>query len=109
MCAATLRIFSAYGRAWRMRSCAFLIFEAATISMAFVILRVFCTLLILVRISLLPAIPFPCHRAAAVTPLRPSIRRVLLEVLDGVVQLRLVVLRKVLRRLDAVDEILELR
>ena len=54
MCAATLRIFSAYGRAARMRCCAFLILEAATISMALVILRVFCTLLILVRISLLP-------------------------------------------------------
>jgi hypothetical protein len=46
----------AVGRAWRMRSWALRIFEAATISMAFVILRVFCTLLILVRISLLPAI-----------------------------------------------------
>ncbi len=31
-----------------MRSCALRIFEAATISMALVILRVFCTLLILV-------------------------------------------------------------
>ena len=32
MCAATLRIFSAYGRAVRMRSWARRIFEAATIS-----------------------------------------------------------------------------
>jgi hypothetical protein len=38
-----------------MRSCARRIFEAATISIALVILRVFCTLLILVLISLLPA------------------------------------------------------
>jgi len=47
---------SAYGRAWRIRSCALRILDAATISIALVILRVFCTLLILVRISLLPAI-----------------------------------------------------
>ena len=58
-CEAMMRILSPYGRAWRMRSWAFLIFEAATISMALVILRVFCTLLILVRISLLPAIYAP--------------------------------------------------
>ena len=38
----------------RMRSCALRIFEAATISIALVILRVFCTLLILMRISLVP-------------------------------------------------------
>jgi hypothetical protein len=37
-----------------MRSCAFLIFEAATISMALVIFRVFCTLRIFMRISLVP-------------------------------------------------------
>src|SRR3954469_6076552 len=54
ICAATVRIFSPYGRAWRMRSCAFLILEAATISIALVILRVFCTLRILTRISLVP-------------------------------------------------------
>src|SRR5215475_710388 len=73
-----------------MRSWAFLILEAATISMALVILRVFCTLLILVRISLLPAM---------------SVRRVLLEVFDGVVELRLVFLRQVLGLLDAADEV----
>ena len=56
MCAATLRIFSPYGRAVRMRSCARRIFDAATISIALVILRVFCTLLILVRISFDPGI-----------------------------------------------------
>jgi hypothetical protein len=42
-----------------MRSCAFFIFEAATISIAFVILRVLCTLLIFVRISFEPAILLP--------------------------------------------------
>jgi hypothetical protein len=50
-----------------MRSCAFFIFEAATISIAFVILRVFCTLLILVRISLLPGMSVVPSRFA-VTP-----------------------------------------
>ena len=39
-----------------MRSWAFFIFEAETISIAFVILRVLCTLLILLRISFEPAI-----------------------------------------------------
>ena len=47
-----------------MRSCAFFIFEAATISIALVILRVLCTLLILLRISLAPAI--------ALFPVSPS-------------------------------------
>jgi hypothetical protein len=56
MCAATLRIFSPYGRAMRMRSCALRIFEAATISIALVIFRVFCTLRIFIRISLVPGI-----------------------------------------------------
>jgi hypothetical protein len=50
-----LRAFSAYGRAARMRSCALRILDAATISMALVILLVFCTLLILPRISLVLA------------------------------------------------------
>src|SRR3989338_8430177 len=54
--AATLRILSAYGRDARILSCALRILEAATISIALVILRVFSTLLILVLISLLPAI-----------------------------------------------------
>ena len=44
-----------YGRDARIRSWAFFIFEAATISIALVILRVLCTLLILLRISLDPA------------------------------------------------------
>ena len=46
----------AVGPRLRMRSCALRILEAATISIALVILRVFCTLLILVRISLVPGI-----------------------------------------------------
>ena len=44
------------GATARIRSWAFFIFEAATISIALVILRVLCTLLILLRISLEPAI-----------------------------------------------------
>src|SRR5258706_10342085 len=75
-----------------MRSWALRILEAATISMALVILRVFCTLLILVRISLLPAMAF-------------SVSPVFLKVLDALVQLRLVVFRQILRRLDALHEI----
>ena len=51
----TWRISRAYGREARMRSCALRIFEAETISIARVTLRVFSTLLILVRISLAPA------------------------------------------------------
>src|SRR5258706_7336690 len=75
-----------------MRSWAFLIFEAATISMALVILRVFCTLLILVRISLLPAIGV-------------SVSCVFLEVFHGLVQLRFVFLAEVLGLLEAIDQI----
>src|SRR5690242_2525336 len=52
----TWRIRRAYGREAFMRSCALRIFEAETISSARVTLRVFATLLILVRISLAPAI-----------------------------------------------------
>src|SRR3989304_7147686 len=76
-----------------MRSWALFLVEAATISMALVILRVFCTLLILVRISLLPGM---IHR---------SVSGIFLEVLDRLVQLVLVFLGEVLARLDAVDEI----
>src|SRR3990172_5203747 len=47
----TLRIFAAYGRAARTRSCALRILLVATISMARVIFCVLFTLLILVRIS----------------------------------------------------------
>ena len=56
MCSTMLNSFSMYGREARIRSWAFFIFEAATISIALVILRVLCTLLILFRISLEPAI-----------------------------------------------------
>ncbi len=63
MCIMMSNTRSVYGREARMRSWAFFIFEAATISMALVILRVLCTLLILLRISLVPAmrrvLPFP--------------------------------------------------
>ncbi|CFP61818.1 Uncharacterised protein [Bordetella pertussis] len=59
-CAAISRTLVAYGRPARIRSCALRILDAATISIALVILRVFCTLLILVRISLIPGIALSC-------------------------------------------------
>src|SRR5207344_1002598 len=55
----------AYGREPFMRSWALRIFEAETISRARVTLRVFCTLLILVLISLPPAISIPRLRSVA--------------------------------------------
>src|ERR1700754_1867634 len=64
MCEAIARTLSAYGRAERMRSWARRIFDAATISIALVILRVFCTLLILPRISFIPAIAYSLIEAA---------------------------------------------
>ena len=54
----TCFIARAYGREAFIRSCALRIFEAETISSARVTLRVFCTDLILVLISLPPAISF---------------------------------------------------
>src|SRR5690606_12564254 len=54
----TCFIARAYGREDFIRSCALRILEAETISSARVTLRVFCTLLILVLISLPPAILF---------------------------------------------------
>src|SRR3546814_15224637 len=60
-CAAISRTLVAYGRPARIRSCALRILDAATISIALVILRVFCTLLILVRISLIPGIALSCE------------------------------------------------
>src|SRR5205823_6707318 len=75
-----------------MRSCAFFIFDAATISMALVILRVLCTLLILFRISFDPAIVFPLERT------------VLLEVLDRRSEGLFPFGIKILRLLDLVDE-----
>src|SRR5215472_2433625 len=53
-CIAICSALATYGRVARMRSCDFFIFEAATISMALVIFRVFCTLRIFTRISLVP-------------------------------------------------------
>src|ERR1700689_3671937 len=50
----TVRALAAYGRAWRMRSCARRILLAATISIALVIFCVLLTLAILERISLVP-------------------------------------------------------
>src|ERR1700732_1954318 len=96
-----------------MRSCAFLIFEAATISMALVILRVFWTLLILVRISRLPAIFAFCLLvlSGASRPLAHRsrcyslVRCIFLEILDSLVKLRFVVLAEVLGGLDALDEL----
>ncbi len=61
MCIAICSARSTYGRDARIRSWAFFIFEAETISIALVILRVLCTLLILFRISLEPAISCPCR------------------------------------------------
>src|SRR5208337_859907 len=81
-----------YGREARIRSCAFFIFEAATISMALVILRVLCTLLILPRISFELAI-------AAFLP-----RAVLLEIRDGRGERLLAFAIQVLGRFDLVDE-----
>jgi len=57
--ATTFLIFSEYGRAAVILSCALRIFEAATISIAFVIFRVFSTLFIWVLISLPTAINNP--------------------------------------------------
>ncbi len=65
-------ILSAYGRARRMRSCALRIFEAATISIALVILRVFCTLLIFDRISLLPGMRLSSCDSVGLEPGTPG-------------------------------------
>ena len=63
MCSTMLNIRSTYGREARIRSWAFFIFEAETISIALVILRVLCTLLILVVIALVLAMSdFPSPR-----------------------------------------------
>src|SRR6266850_5847556 len=101
MCAATLRIFSPYGRAWRMRSCAFLILEAATISIALVILRVFCTLLIFTLISFVPGIsqflnPPPLRGSPPWQGGKESKRPALLPILDRRLQRLLLVGREVL-------------
>src|SRR5438045_7602040 len=119
MCIAMLNAFSTYGRVARIRSCAFFIFDAATISIALVILRVLCTLLILFRISFAPAIassvtvphprPSPANgrgefRAAAANGRRSSKCAVFLEVLDRRGQRLFVVGGQVLGLFDAVHQ-----
>src|SRR5882672_4327701 len=109
MCAATLRIFSPYGRAWRMRSCAFLIFEAATISIALVIFRVFCTLRIFILISLVPAIgqflnPPPLRGSPPWQGGKESKRAALLPVFDRRLERFLFVGREVLLVFHALDQ-----
>src|SRR6266567_758857 len=81
-----------YGRDARIRSCALFILEAATISIALVILRVLCTLLILLRISFDPAIAsfLECP--------------VLLEVLDRRGELLLSARIEVLAGLDLLEQ-----
>src|SRR5690606_22761817 len=69
--AAISRTLAAYGRPARILSCALRILDAATISMALVIFRVFCTLLILVRISLIPAIALPVRALSRTGPAGP--------------------------------------
>src|SRR5450830_257013 len=78
--AAILRIFSLYGRAARIRSCALRILDAATISMALVIFLVFSTDLILPRISLPAAI---CAPKAFVGCLESYLSKRLLERTNG--------------------------
>src|SRR6266542_4540318 len=96
MCIAIWNARCTYGREARIRSCAFFIFDAATISIALVILRVFCTLLILLRISFEPAIA--CFLGRLLERTR------LLEVLDRRRQRFLVVRGHVLRLLDLVHD-----
>src|SRR4051794_19244114 len=103
MCIAMLNTRSTYGLVARMRSCAFFILEAATISMAFVILRVLCTLLIFVLISFDPAMTFPCSSSAAPSTAR-SVRACFLEILDRRRKRLLVVRAHFLRRLDLVGD-----
>src|SRR5690606_999998 len=121
-CAAISRTLWAYGRPARIRSCALRILDAATISMALVILRVFCTLLILVRISLIPGIALSCcnglagcgrgssppYRRAGMNPATtPDIAlksTVLLEILDGGGQFGFVVLGQFFGVFDALDQ-----
>ena len=65
-------ISRAYGRELAMRTCALRIFDAETISSARVTLRVFCTLLILVLISLPPAISYSSLSYASLTRCRST-------------------------------------
>src|ERR1700676_2525745 len=102
-----------------MRSCARRIFDAATISIALVILRVFCTLLILPRISFIPAIAYSLIEVARdasfipesgprrfkVRPMRGSVSARLLEVLKRGMQCAFLVLRQVFVLFDAIDHV----
>src|SRR4051812_11052224 len=106
-CAATLRIFSPYGRAARIRSCALRIFDAETISIALVILRVLCTLLILVRISLLPAMRLVLNRnCCQFSNYRGAnlVGAVFLPVLDGSLESLLFVAADIFSFFDTVEE-----
>ena len=76
----------------RMRSCALRIFDAATISIALVIFRVFCTLRIFTRISFVPGMGALLERPR------------FLPVLDRLVQRLLVVGGEILLGLHRVDE-----
>src|SRR4029079_3878828 len=92
-----------------MRSCALRILEAETISIALVIFRVFCTLRIFTRISFVPGI-CPYVRPATVRAENPRasarlVSSVLLPVLDGFVQLRLIVLGEVLDLLHTINQV----
>src|SRR5271170_4721932 len=91
-CRARASMRPTYGRDARIRSCAFFIFEAATISIALVILRVLCTLLILPRISF----------GLAIVPFLPG--SVLLEVRDGSGECLLAFAIEVLCRLELVHQ-----
>ena len=87
----------------RMRSCALRIFDAATISIALVILRVFCTLLILPRISLVLGM---LSGRKNVGSLRSTC--IYVDFLHSAIARRergLVVLRQILGRLDAIDQL----
>src|SRR5688572_19194556 len=86
----TLRIFSAYGRVARMRSCALRILLAATISMALVIFCVLLKLAILTRISFTPG-------------MAASIRSGSGELAADLFQRRLVLRRQHRRGVDRVD------
>src|SRR3954470_13256443 len=97
-----------------MRSWAFFIFEAATISIALVILRVLCTLLILLRISFDPAMTSILYLPEVDSRVRGNdgtgrvrlklVRAVLLEILDGRDELFFVICGQVLRAFDPVHQ-----
>src|SRR5271154_2058136 len=93
---------AAYGRAWRMRSCARRILLAATISIALVIFCVLLTLAILERISLVPGM-------ASVRPGRLKGFADFLERRLVRLELRLGIDRRQIRRMGAAGEGLQRR